>query len=159
MNKLQNIVAYLCLSYPHKTELSKARLTKLVYLGDWFSALVTGKQLTDIEGVFKHYGPYVVDLIDSTRGVEGFSMVQDSTMYGTAKNVISFNGNKDEITLSKNEKAILDVVIDKTKELYFNSFIDYVYSTYPVRTKERYSTFDLVSLAKKYKSESPTKIK
>jgi hypothetical protein len=41
--------------------------------------------------------------------------------------------------------------------MYFNDFVDYVYSTFPVKTNERYSTFDLVSLAEKYKSESSIK--
>jgi len=34
MKKLANIIAYLSSNYPHKNELSKARLTKLVYLAD-----------------------------------------------------------------------------------------------------------------------------
>ena len=35
MAKLVDVVGYLCEHYPHKAELSKARLTKMVYLADW----------------------------------------------------------------------------------------------------------------------------
>ncbi|MEZ5576726.1 MAG: DUF4065 domain-containing protein [Candidatus Competibacteraceae bacterium] len=59
MNRLQNIMAYFGIEYPHKFELSKARLTKMIYLADWFSSLADGKKLTDIEWLFNHYGPYV----------------------------------------------------------------------------------------------------
>ena len=62
MNKIENIIKYLCKNYPHKNELSKARLTKLVYLADWFSALTKNKQMTNIEWVFNHYGPYVDEI-------------------------------------------------------------------------------------------------
>lgn len=157
MKKLQNIIAFLCSEYPHKSEITKARLTKMVYLADWFSALLDEKQMTDIEWVFNHYGPYVDDVIDAAHNTFGFKIEHQSTMYGTSKYVISYNGSSDEIALEKREKDILKAVIDKTKSMYFNDFVDYVYSTYPVKTKERYSTFDLVSLAKKYKKDSPNK--
>lgn len=41
--------------------------------------------------------------------------------------------------------------------MYFNEFVDYVYSTYPVKTKERYSMFNLVRLAEKYNKENANK--
>jgi uncharacterized protein YwgA len=156
MNKLQSIVAYLCSKYPHKSELSKARLTKLVYLADWFSALVDGKPMTNIEWLFNHYGPYVEDVVDSVRNTQNFSIDCEQNGYGATKHVISFYGNENEINLSQRECAILDVAIEKTKDLYFNDFIDYVYSTYPIKSHERYSTLNLESLAKEYKQKNNT---
>jgi uncharacterized protein YwgA len=154
MNKLQSIVAYFCSKYPHKSELSNARLTKLVYLADWFSSLVDGKPMTNINWVFNHYGPYVDDVVDSVRGTQGFSIECEQNAYGASKNVISFIGNEEDIDLSQREEKILDVVIEKTKHLYFNDFIDYVYSTYPVKSQERYSALNLEALAKQYKQKS-----
>jgi hypothetical protein len=153
MNKLQQVIAYLCLNYPYKSDLSKARLTKLVYLSDWFSALNNEKQLTNIEWVFNHYGPYVDDVINAADPTVGFRRDIDQTMYGSSKCVISFQGDDSKIELKQDEKSILDFVINKTQNLYFNSFIDYVYSTYPVKTKERYSTLNLVALAEQYRCE------
>ncbi|WP_334039046.1 Panacea domain-containing protein [Alteromonas macleodii] len=150
MNKLQNIIAYICANYPHKSELTKARVTKLVYLADWFSALLDSKQLTEIKWVFNHYGPYVDDVVDAAHSSLGFKVEHQSTMYGTSKYVLSYSGNKDAIRLEKRDKDILNAVMEKTKTMYFNQFVDYVYSTYPVKTKERYSTFNLVQLANDY---------
>ncbi|WP_394178819.1 Panacea domain-containing protein [Marinomonas posidonica] len=158
MKKLQQIIAFLCSEYPHKSEITKARLTKMVYLADWFSALLDGKQLTDIEWVFNHYGPYVDDVVDAAHSALGFKVEHQNTMYGTSKYVISYKGDTEELDLNKREKKILNAVIEKTKSMYFNEFVDYVYSTYPVKTKERYSSFDLVSLAQRYKEESPNKV-
>ncbi|MDX7827491.1 Panacea domain-containing protein [Aeromonas caviae] len=150
MNKLQKIIAYFCVKYPHKGELSKARLTKLVYLADWFSALIDDRQLTDIDWLFNHYGPYVDDVVEVASRSPYFSIVSEQTMYGSDKYLISFNGYFDENSLPYRERQILDFVINKTKHLYFNDFIDYVYSTYPVESRNRYSRLDLVSLAREY---------
>lgn len=153
MNRLQNIAAYLCDNYPIKSELSKARLTKMVYLADWFSSLLTGQQLTKIEWVFNHYGPYVDDVIESVVNSRGyFSIKNEMNFYGSEKNTILFSGNDNEINLSALDKQILDTVIEKTKNLYFNEFIDYVYSTYPIRNQTRYSVLDLPKLARECKS-------
>ncbi|RJL18998.1 Panacea domain-containing protein [Pectobacterium polaris] len=151
MNKIQNITAYLCVNYPIQSELSKARLTKMVYLADWFSSLVNDKQLTDIEWVFNHYGPYVDDVIDSiSRSRKNFIIKHERNIYGSEKNTISFIGDIEDIGLTRNERQILDVVINKTKGLYFNDFIEYIYSTYPIRNRTRYSVLDLPRLAREY---------
>ena len=153
MNRLQNIIAYFCANYPYKGELSKARLTKLVYLADWFSALADGKQLTNIEWVFNHYGPYVEDVVRAADEDYGFVIEDDWTSYGSRKQLIKFYGKPNDIELTNREEEILDAVIEKTRRLYFNDFIDYVYSTYPVSSKERYSVLDLERLAKEYKKQ------
>lgn len=151
MNKLQRIVAYLCIHYPHGSELSKARLTKLVYLADWYSALADEKTLTNIDWVFNHYGPYVDDVVESVARHDGFSIDRTQTMYGSDKWIISYDGDEDEPeSLNNRTKQILDLVIKKTKNMYFNEFIDYVYSTYPVQAQDRYSNLDLVTLADEF---------
>lgn len=151
MNRLQNIVAYLCYNYPHKHELSKARLTKLVYLADWFSSLLDDDQMTDIRWIFNHYGPYVDDVVDSVKKSRGFSIVTQENPYGSTKYLVSYSGDHKKIDLSDRDEEILDAVINKTKSMYFNDFIDYVYSTYPVTSSDRYAALNLVALAREFK--------
>ncbi|WP_429126262.1 Panacea domain-containing protein [Aeromonas veronii] len=153
MNKLRSIMAYIAKAYPHKNELSKARLTKLIYLSDWFSSLLDGKQMTDIRWVFNHYGPYVDDVSNIAAFDSEFSIKPEKTVYGSDKYVISYCGSGVDNVLSEREKAIIDAVIDKTKSMYFNDFINYVYSTYPVSSSERYAEMNLEALARKYKAE------
>lgn len=155
MNKLRAIMAYYATKYPHKNELSKARLTKLVYLADWFSALLDKRQMCNIKWMFNHYGPYVEDVANLASMDDDFAIIPQKTMYGSDKYVISYSGKEVGEELSNREKAILDTIIDKTTPMYFNDFIDYVYSTYPISSNERYATLDLVALANKYKAEQP----
>ncbi|CDL84038.1 Panacea domain-containing protein [Xenorhabdus szentirmaii] len=155
MDKLQQITAYFCTKYPIQSELSKARLTKMVYLADWFSSLVQGKQLTDIKWVFNHYGPYVDDVFEAiTRSRQNFHIKNELNIYGSEKHTIHFIGNEHDISLTTDEITILNTVINKTKSLYFNDFIDYVYSTYPIRSRTRYSILDLPKLAEEYKDSN-----
>ena len=153
MLKIKNVIAYFCEEYPLPDELSKARLTKMVYLADWFSALKYGKQITNIEWLFNHYGPYVDDVINAARSDARFQIISDRTIYGSHKEKVSFSGNKEDIELSDKEMKLLNFVISKTQKLYFNDFINYVYSTYPVSSEKRYSTLDLVSLAEEFKKD------
>ncbi|KAB0549783.1 DUF4065 domain-containing protein [Pseudomonas argentinensis] len=152
MDRLQNIVAYLCNNYPYPGELSKARLTKLVYLADWISALSDNQQLTDIRWIFNHYGPYVEDIISSTRSSPLFRVENSVNDYGASKQLIKYIGSPWDISVTHRDSEIMDFVIKKTKTLYFNDFIDYVYSTYPITSSERYSELNLVELARRYRS-------
>ncbi|MBN3553318.1 SocA family protein [Fictibacillus nanhaiensis] len=152
MNKIRGLLRYFTLYYPHKNELSKTRITKMVYLADWFSAKEHKKQLTNIKWYFDHYGPYVSDVYDEAESDRKIVINHTYSVYGTPKGIIGLKKeyNAEQLhlnTISDSEKEILDQVIEKTKNLHWSEFIDYVYSTYPIRTQKKYGHLDLISLA------------
>jgi len=153
MATLKDVVAYLCNKYPHKHELSKARLTKLVYLADWRSAITRSKQLTDIEWAFNHFGPYVDDVISLARSDPDFDVRQGVTMYGDEKETIGLRAEVACSSLTDEDRQLLDFVIASTRDKYWDSFIRLVYSTYPVVCRPRFTTLNLVELAKEYKEK------
>lgn len=139
MNKkiISDLIKFLCVKYPYPNELSKARLTKLVYLIDWESSKTLGFQATDIEWYFDNFGPYVSDVIDIASDDSNISVTETKTVYGSKKTLISYSGDLPEL-----EKAIKDIaekVIENTKKLNWNSFIEYIYSTPPIVNSTRYS--------------------
>lgn len=153
MARIRDVTAYICARYPHKDELSKARVTKLVYLADWKSAQKNKKQLTKIEWYFHNYGPYVEAVVDSALKDPRFNIVSISTMYGDSKTLFAIKSNADfEKGLSEEERKIIDDVISDTKNLYWDSFIKHVYDTYPIRVTDRHKTLNLVALAKQESS-------
>lgn len=157
MKKLHDILAYFCKNTHSKSDLSKARITKLVYLADWMSATETGEQMTNIQWVFNHYGPYVNDVVEFARTNPDFTVNQTVNDYGSFKEEISLT-DPDRIIpidLSQTEEKILSKILELTSPMYFNSFIDYIYSTYPVANSERYDVFDLTQLAKESKAKQP----
>lgn len=152
MNKLKEIVRFLVSNYPHKKELSKARLTKMVYIADWKSALTYGRQLTNIRWQFNHYGPYVDTVIDTVYEDPDIDVISTTNMYGHPKVLIQSRINHHEYQLDSEEIHILQHVINETANMYWDDFIRYVYSSYPITSQSRYSDLDLPKLAQQYHS-------
>ncbi|GGA30936.1 Panacea domain-containing protein [Psychrobacillus lasiicapitis] len=151
MVKLKYLLRYFTLKYPYKSELSKARLTKMVYLADWFSAKRDGKQITKIDWYFDHYGPFVTDVYEEAKKDKKLEIKHEWTAFGTPKETIYLkNDDDDDIVykITRQEQRILDQVINETKFLNWSEFIDYVYNTYPIRTQDRYNFLNLIQLAK-----------
>ncbi|WP_185230709.1 Panacea domain-containing protein [Teredinibacter franksiae] len=149
---ISNIIKYLLKEYPHKSELSASRLTKMIYLMDWKSSIDSGHQITNAQWHFDHYGPYVEDFVKLAKEDKDISVENTSNYYGGKKQLFKlkkkFEGSFD---LTKEQKDIANFVIDATKKKNYEDFIQLVYSTYPVISNDRYSHLDLVGSAEKYK--------
>lgn len=139
-NSLNDLIKYFCSMYPHSQELSKARLTKMVYLADWENYLANQKQISNIEWYFDNFGPYVTDIVDTAYNDPDIRVVSTRTIYGTDKTLIEYQG--DAPILDNSIKDVLDKVIDITKPLSWKNFIDYVYATRPIKQSERYNYLD-----------------
>lgn len=152
MPELRDVAGYLCRNYPHKSELSKARLTKLVYLADWKSAIDRNQQMTSIKWLFNRFGPYVDDIVQIATQDDAFTLRQDRTMFGNKKETIALTNPFDERSLTEADRHILDHVIEQTRKLSFDAFIQLVYSTYPILTGAQGSDLDLIAAADRYKA-------
>jgi hypothetical protein len=155
MADVRDVVAYLVDRYPHARELSKARLTKMVYLADWKSSVDRGRQMTPVSWVFNHYGPYVAEVVASLADDPSFSIEDDTTLYGSRKSLIRRRAGRPGSypSLDDADIQILDHVIESTQDLYWDSFIKLVYGTYPVLSQARYRDLDLPRLAERYRRE------
>ncbi|MDD3419016.1 MAG: Panacea domain-containing protein [Candidatus Gastranaerophilales bacterium] len=156
-HNLRDIILYICKKYPHKNELSNARLTKLVYLSDWKNVLNNGRQLSGIDWIFNHYGPFVDDVLQEAQFNDDlFTVSYEKTIYGNLKQVINIRKNieteiDEDDLLDANARGIINAVIEKTSPKSWNQFIQMVYSTYPVLTSEKGTHLNLIELRKKYK--------
>jgi hypothetical protein len=150
MATLGDVMAYLCEHYPHKQELSKARLAKLIYLADWKSAIERGEQMTNIVWVYNYHGPYVEDVAQEAEVNPAFKVRSTYNPYGNPKDLIELARPQGYPSLTEDDKRIIDSVIASTAEKNWNEFIRLVYSTYPIITQNRFSKLDLVELARRY---------
>ena len=157
MDTLKDIVAYFTANYPYPNELSKARLTKMVYLADWKSAIDYGKQATDILWYFDNYGPFKPDVYNIVAAnPELFQIDSTNTMFGDRKNVLRIRDKAFIPNLSDSVKHLLDHVISETKTLNWTQFISLVYGTFPIVVSPRYTELDLVALASQYEATART---
>lgn len=145
-NKLRSVIRYIVKNYPYPDDLTKTRITKLVYLVDWEFMEKYGKQLTNIDWYFDHYGPYVSDVLDDADDDKVLSINKTTSNYGTVKYIVKPKRDKEDLVypgLYNSDTEILDKVISETEDLSWNEFIDYVYSTKPIQNSSRYSKLDL----------------
>ncbi|WP_419892805.1 Panacea domain-containing protein [Oceanobacillus kimchii] len=153
MAKIKEVIYYFLINYPYKDELSKTRLTKMVYLADWESAKKYGRQITKINWYFDHYGPYVPDVYEVALKDRKLAINRGFSAFGSPKETIEFDEGYvdfsiEKVKLNLEQAEILDKVIEDTKYLNWSDFISYVYSTEPIKFQDRYKNLDLVVLAK-----------
>ncbi|WP_165734395.1 Panacea domain-containing protein [Polaribacter sp. 20A6] len=151
MENTIEVLKYLFKKYPNPSELSKARVVKMIYLADWKSAITQDKQLTNIKWIYNHYGPYVDDIINLLKQDDDFEIKSDLNYYNKPREIIILKG-KVNVKLNKSTTEILDFVIDKTSRLNWDDFIKLVYSTYPIIQEKKLNQLDLLKLAKEYKN-------
>ena len=151
MENTIEILKYLFSNYPYASELSKARVVKMVYLADWKSAIKHDKQLTDIKWIYNHYGPYVDDVIGLLRSDSAFEIIPGLNSHNQPKDLIKLI-KKVDTNLSLETKEILDFVIKNTSFLNWEEFINLVYSTYPIIKEKKLSELNLIKLAQEYKN-------
>ncbi len=144
MNILAQVMAYYCLTYPHPQELSDARLTKMVYLSDWFSALSLGDQITDISWYFNHYGPYVEDVLTTAqRYPDLFKVSLEQNYYGNTKKIIQYVGSSSLITLNEQTKTAVDSLIELTEIAKVRLNSDYNFTDTATKRYRYQAVYDL----------------
>lgn len=160
MAALRDVMAWIIKNYPHQGELSNARLTKMVYLSDWHHTVYSNARMTEIDWYFDNHGPFVWDVKNkAAEERDWFRIVETTNMYGSRKILIKLRKKDDEdIDISDSEKSSIAKMIDRTKGLYWDDFITFVYSTFPVLVSEKYSQLDLDALAARFRAEKGIEI-
>ena len=154
MVNLIDIISYILKFYPYKNELSNARLTKMIYLMDWRFAFDHGKQITNIKWYYDNYGHFDHDIKNAINYKEKIKKIIMYTIYGNKKTLFSLKNNDIKFdNLSEDIISTINIIIEKTKNLSWEQFINFIYSTYPIVTSERYTFLDLVKKAEEYKKE------
>lgn len=152
-SNLKDVIAFILQEYPYKNDLSNARMTKIIYLADWHQAINHKTQITNINWYFDNYGPFVPDVINEINANPSlFGVENTNNYYGGPKNLFILKLDNYKTTeITPTQKDSLSHVIEITKALTWDDFINLVYSTYPITSSERYSHLDLIQKANEYK--------
>jgi hypothetical protein len=158
MASVRDVVGYFCLHHSvQRTGMSLARLTKMVYLADWKSALDRGRTITDppIPWKFDYCGPTSNAIIESIEKDRSF-VVKRSVHKETGESfeLVSVLASLNIPSLSSADQQILNFVLEKAANRSWADFIRLVYSTFPIITQGRFANLDLVKLAQRYRANS-----
>ena len=143
--KIRDVIRYILLKYPDKCDLNKTRLTKLVYLIDWEMVKKHNELVSGIKWYFDNYGPYVPDVMKEASSDDTIEINEGVSTYGGPKYTFQLvkSESNEFRNLSDQEREVIDNVIVTTKDMSFNDFINYVYSTPPVSETPKYQILDL----------------
>ena len=94
MENLKDIIIYLLKKYPHKSELSNARATKMIYLADWKSAIDNDNTMTNIRWKYDLYGPWVDDVVILAENDPDFIVDLTKNQFGNDKKLIQLTDDK-----------------------------------------------------------------
>lgn len=131
MAQLRDVVAYLCKRYPHKQELSKARLSKMIYLGEFRSATTKGRRLTDQTWTFSHLGPYLGEMDEFPFPDESFRVTKGTSIYGDPMEVVTVLEDVEFPSLTEEDRRILDLVVKESAAKEWEDLCSLVCSTIP----------------------------
>jgi len=152
MATIRDLLYHLASNYPNPKHVSKARVTKMVYLADWKNSIDYGDQITDIEWYFNNHGPFVWDVVETARdNSDLFEVDNTENFYGEQKTLIKARPVDFIPDLNDTETKVADHVIKATSDLDWSRFINLVYSTYPVVSTDQYNRLNLPQLAGEYK--------
>ena len=141
-----------------KDHFSRSRVTKLVYLTDWYYALKSDecKPLTTIPWYFDEYGPYV-DLTDML--ASNYRVVPPEYEYARKRTFVPVGGwNEEDVQqrmdlLDRIVIGVCNNIIDETHSMSYLTFLNYIYATLPVVRSRRYTKLNLEYFAKEEKKE------
>jgi hypothetical protein len=153
MATTKDALAFLLWEYPYASDLSNARVTKMVYLADWHHAVTYGSQITDIQWVFDNHGPFVWTVKDvASQNPQLFRVAESINYFGARKCEITLLNLDENPVIKESEAASIRHIVQATKEFDWDTFIRLVYSTYPIVNSARYSHLNLVARAAEYRS-------
>lgn len=158
MANLKDILVCILNKYPYKNELSNARLTKLVYLADWYHAIRYKEQISNIKWYFDNYGPFVWDIYKEVESNDIFKVENTLNYFGNDKKLITLV-EKVDVNLKDIEIQSIEKVIENTKDLNWDNFINLVYSTYPILSTEKYNYLDLKNKAQQLSNKNTNDLK
>lgn len=151
MSKLTSLLIFILQNY-YKDNISLARLIKLVYLADWIMAINKQITISTIKWFFKTDGPFSDDILaEIEKNKNIFEILEFKSQAGMNYKTILLKDKKiQENLLVDFEKKCVLAVLSKTKDLYWDNFIETIYKTYPIQTSNKEEILDLIIKAKEY---------
>lgn len=152
MNKFENIAGYVYLGL-REHKLTEYRLEKVMYLCDWYSALVYEKTVTNFQWMFKTGDIRPVSRIREYFGKSKFTLTYTAESLRKSSAMIEYHGEAYFPLLTDQNKEVIDSVLDATKGLASNELVYYAGATYPYHALGHSVILDLCNLAKEYKEK------
>jgi hypothetical protein len=140
----RNAIAHILINTVGPGPLPVLRLTTLLYLSDWRSAITRKRQITDITWV----QPFVAKMPEIIQFLGRNS--PDFTLVPGPQPEVMFTGDPLSGILSSEARACIDFVLRSETNKSWPELFRLAYSTYPMFSQPPQSLLDLVALSYLY---------
>lgn len=150
---LLEVIQYLTQNYKGDgIGLSVSKLSKLVFLADWKSAINNRKQITNIQWTLHYSGPFCDEVSsENITKTSGLRIYVKQTLEHVEVDTVILTKPPVYSDLNEKYKLILNIVLKNTQYLRWPEFLDFVYGTFPFEVSEPFTPIDLVELAEFYR--------
>ncbi|WP_185715663.1 Panacea domain-containing protein [Halocatena pleomorpha] len=120
--------------------LTRTKLVKLLYLADRESYIRRRRQISNIQYIKYHYGPYSEDIVDTVKEMDGHEIIELSgrSQNGTFYQYKS-NTECQELKLTPDERNILDKIIQEFSNTPTKELVETVYELDELHDIEKYT--------------------
>jgi hypothetical protein len=143
MTNLETLLLYLIKNSPQR---SITRIMKLLYLGELYSLISTGKRLSNAKYKYWHHGAYSEDVIDALDKLEKQGLISSKEVITNDDNTATvpiINNPSAVINLTQEKTQILDIVICEWDKVPFNELLEFHKSIYPLTVTEKFKVINM----------------
>jgi uncharacterized phage-associated protein len=147
--KVRDAVAYIVGRFNElqRAPLTRTKLVKYLYLSDFASARARGKPITDLTYRSYYYGPYAPEILDAAENQSQYIVFEraarsDGAPYYAYRPT---DARPKLDTLTDEECALIDGVLEKFGTLTLKQLLREVYQTEPFQKTEMLETIDLTA--------------
>ncbi|ELY77942.1 Panacea domain-containing protein [Natrinema gari] len=137
--KLNDMIEYL-VSHFSGNALTRTKLVKLLYLADRESYIARDRQISNLNYIKYHYGPYSEDIVDTLQEMDGDKIRELS---GRSSNGTYYryeaNSDYEGSTLTREERAILKQVLREFEDTQTKQLVETVYDLDDLDSIEKYT--------------------
>lgn len=145
--KIDSVLTFIILNYS-KSSISVFRLIRIVFLAEWYSAIIQKETLSSSVWYRRNFGPDSDDVTKSLLNLKDIYLEQNNDDIDGISISVFRTDNLYNYNLSALEKSIVNLAMKHAKEFDFIELDNYIENLFPMKNTAINAEINLKDLAK-----------